>query len=186
MRGLTPILLVSISIRMRKITNAYRYVRFLCLIHKDEPEHSDAVQAYANTTLLITHSYVLEEFVSLAHARKFPRDRSLQFSRQILSEQQIELLWVDKALHDSALRLLEHRMDKTYSLCDAVSFVIMRERGITDALTTDKHFEQEGFVRLLKWSATTWKTTSYSESCVISRKPRQIEKVGLPICLEMR
>ena len=39
--------------------------------------------------------------------------------------------------------------DKTYSLCDAVSFVLMRGRGMTDALTTDRHFEQEGFRRLL-------------------------------------
>jgi len=41
------------------------------------------------------------------------------------------------------------RLDKTYSLCDSVSFVIMRQRQITEALTTDKHFEQEGFIRLL-------------------------------------
>ncbi|MEM9809150.1 MAG: nucleic acid-binding protein, partial [Cyanobacteria bacterium P01_D01_bin.56] len=44
---------------------------------------------------------------------------------------------------------LVQREDKTYSLCDAVSFVLMCQRGITDALTTDRHFEQEGFVRLL-------------------------------------
>jgi predicted nucleic acid-binding protein len=42
-----------------------------------------------------------------------------------------------------------HRLDKDYSLCDAVSFLLMRARGLTDALTTDKHFEQEGFRRLL-------------------------------------
>jgi predicted nucleic acid-binding protein len=36
-----------------------------------------------------------------------------------------------------------------YSLCDAVSFVLTRERGIREALTTDRHFEQEGTVRSL-------------------------------------
>jgi len=46
--------------------------------------------------------------------------------------------------------LLQNRQDKTYSLCDAVSFLLMRERKITEALTTDIHFEQEGFIRLLK------------------------------------
>ena len=51
------------------------------------------------------------------------------------------------------MKLLFERQDKTYSLCDAVSFVLMRRRGMTDALTTDQHFEQEGFVRLLQ-SAT--------------------------------
>ncbi|WP_289501249.1 hypothetical protein [Gloeocapsopsis sp. IPPAS B-1203] len=42
------------------------------------------------------------------------------------------------------------RQDKTYSLSDAVSFVLMRQHGITEALTIDRHFEQEGFVRLLQ------------------------------------
>lgn len=53
-------------------------------------------------------------------------------------------------MHTTAFALLQDRLDKTYSLCDAVSFVLMNERGITEALTTDRHFEQEGFVRLLK------------------------------------
>lgn len=46
--------------------------------------------------------------------------------------------------------MLKTRSDKTYSLCDAASFILMREYEIVEALTTDKHFEQEGFVRLLK------------------------------------
>jgi predicted nucleic acid-binding protein len=45
--------------------------------------------------------------------------------------------------------LLLARQDKTYSLCDAVSFVLMRQRHLTEALTTDHHFEQESFQRLL-------------------------------------
>ena len=59
------------------------------------------------------------------------------------------MVWVDKALHLDALDLLFARTDKTYSLCDAVSFVLMRRRDIFTALTTDRHFEQEGFQRLL-------------------------------------
>lgn len=51
------------------------------------------------------------------------------------------------------MKLLIDRQDKTYSLCDAVSSVLTRRRGTTDALTTDRHFEPEGFVKLLQ-SAT--------------------------------
>lgn len=52
-------------------------------------------------------------------------------------------------LHRVAMRLLTTQLDKSYSLCDAISFVVMRERGVTDALSTDRHFEQAGFKRLL-------------------------------------
>jgi hypothetical protein len=45
---------------------------------------------------------------------------------------------------------LAESYDKSYSLCDAVSFVLMRRHGLTEALTTDHHFEQEGFARLLR------------------------------------
>lgn len=45
--------------------------------------------------------------------------------------------------------LLESRLDKTWSLCDAVSFVVMQTHDVKDALTTDRHFEQAGLVRLL-------------------------------------
>jgi predicted nucleic acid-binding protein len=54
---------------------------------------------------------------------------------------------VDQTLHQQAMTLLSNRLDKDYSLCDAVSFVLMRKHGITEALTTDKHFVQEGFTR---------------------------------------
>jgi predicted nucleic acid-binding protein len=62
----------------------------------------------------------------------------------------VETVWVDEAPHRDAMALLSAREDKTYSLCDAVSFVLMRQRRLTEALTTDHHFEQEGFQRLLR------------------------------------
>jgi predicted nucleic acid-binding protein len=61
------------------------------------------------------------------------------------------MVWVNEILHREAMDLLLVRQDKTYSLCDAISFVLMRKKGIREALTTDKHFEQEGFTRLLQF-----------------------------------
>jgi predicted nucleic acid-binding protein len=63
----------------------------------------------------------------------------------------VEMVWVNEILHREAMDLLLVRQDKTYSLCDAISFVLMRKKGIREALTTDKHFEQEGFTRLLQF-----------------------------------
>jgi hypothetical protein len=61
----------------------------------------------------------------------------------------IETVWPTARLLGESLALLQARPDKTYSLCDAVSFVLMRRRNLSEALTTDRHFEQEGFRRLL-------------------------------------
>ena len=97
----------------------------------------------------MTHSHVLAELVALALVRRFPRSKVLAFIVDLVDNPDIETIWVDEQLHRKAMELLVAREDKTYSLCDAVSFVLMRQRGITDALTTDRHFEQEGFVRLL-------------------------------------
>lgn len=72
------------------------------------------------------------------------------YSRRIAAEPQFRLVWVDRALHLAAIELLERRSDKQYSLADAVSFILMRRYRLREALTTDHHFEQEGFVRLLK------------------------------------
>ena len=83
------------------------------------------------------------------HSRGVPRLRALELSRRLLDDADVELTWVDEPFHKRALDLLTSRPDKTYSLCDAVSFILMRERGETEALTTDRHFEQEGLVRLL-------------------------------------
>lgn len=121
----------------------------LCLLHRDEPQNAMAIELYAKAISRLTHTYILAEFVPLATVRGMPREAALEFSQRALDDNEIEVVWVDEILHRSALDLLQNRKDKTYSLCDAVSFILMRERHIFEALTTDKHFVQEGFMRLL-------------------------------------
>lgn len=121
----------------------------LCLLHRREPQHERAVSLYDAATTRLTHNYVLGEFVSLAHARKVSRHAALLFSERLLNDSEIEMMWVDETLHRDALAFLQARPDKSYSLCDAVSFLVMRTGTIGEALTTDRHFVQEGFVKLL-------------------------------------
>ncbi len=121
----------------------------LCLHHRAEPFHQEACQAYLLARFRLTHGYVLAEFVALAKARRLPRSKALEFVTDLVANPDIETVWVDDALHHKAMALLWARPDKTYSLCDAISFVLMRERRVQEALTTDHHFEQEGFRKLL-------------------------------------
>jgi uncharacterized protein len=121
----------------------------LCLHHKTELYHLQAGQLYKQAHNRLTHSYVLAEFIALATARHLPRLPALTYIADLLENPDIETVWVDEVLHREAMTLLLARPDKTYSLCDAVSFTLMRQRNLTEALTTDRHFEQEGFRKLL-------------------------------------
>ena len=121
----------------------------LCYLDGTDTRHQKAAALFDISPTLFTHSYVLAEFVPLCQVRGLNRKISLEFVTRLMRNALVEIVWADEKLHREAMNLLHARMDKTYSLCDAVSFILMRERGIADALTTDKHFEQEGFVRLL-------------------------------------
>jgi uncharacterized protein len=121
----------------------------LCLHNRAEPFHAQARTLYRAARVRLTHSYVLAEFVALANARRLPRVAARTFVVDLVENPDIETVWIDETLHREAMALLLARQDKTYSLCDAVSFVLMRQRRLAEALTTDHHFEQEGFQRLL-------------------------------------
>jgi predicted nucleic acid-binding protein len=122
----------------------------LCFHHRAERQHAEAVQFFQSALLRLTHTYVLAEFVALAQARGLPRQPALAFVADLQDNTAVQMVYVSEALHRSALDLLRQRPDKQWSLCDAVSFLLMAQHGIQDALTTDHHFEQAGFVRLLK------------------------------------
>lgn len=108
----------------------------LSLHHQAEPFHEEACQAYKAASVRVTHGYVLAEFVALGHARRLPRLETLTFVIDLVANPDIETIWIDETLHENAMTLLLDRLDKTYSLCDAVSFILMRERSIQEALTT--------------------------------------------------
>jgi predicted nucleic acid-binding protein len=112
--------------------------------------HEKARDYYESNNRLVTHSYVLAEFVALSEARKKHRIEMLTFLSKLLQDSQIQIIWVDESLTTRSLQLLRSRTDKVWSLCDAVSFVVMQDMDLIDALTTDRDFEQAGFVRLLK------------------------------------
>ena len=57
---------------------------------------------------------------------------------------------IDNVTDTLAWTLYKSRLDKAWSLVDCSSFVVMQQLGIQKALTTDQHFEQAGFIRLLK------------------------------------
>lgn len=120
----------------------------------NDPYHEEASELMAlwrqENRQVVTTNYVLSELVALLTTRsRRGRESILNHTKIIRSTPWVEIVHIDKELDAKAWRLLEKKSDKAWSLVDAASFVVMRERGITEALTADKHFEQAGFIRLL-------------------------------------
>jgi uncharacterized protein len=69
---------------------------------------------------------------------------------KLRNDARVTIIPPDNRLYDAGLELYKQRSDKDWSLTDCISFVVMRQRGIVEALTGDHHFEQAGFVALLK------------------------------------
>ena len=101
---------------------------FYSLYNSDQNDHKAAVEYYGSASRRVTTNYVLAEYVALVDARGSSRNDAIGFSKQVLDDGEIDLIWIDEELHRHAVHLLSERPDKTYSLCDAVSFMVMRER----------------------------------------------------------
>ena len=108
-----------------------------------------AEQLEARQTRLITTRAVLLE-IGNALSRKRYRDAAVQLLEALEQDPQVECVPLTDELYQQAFELFRSRPDKDWGLIDCVSFVVMRQRGLTEALTTDEHFEQAGFVALLR------------------------------------
>ncbi len=99
----------------------------LALLGSREPQHAQAVKLFDQSSEKFTHNYVIAEFVALATVRHFLRSDILEFITDLQDTPEVQVIFVDEALHRAALALLEKYQDKEWSLCDAVSFVLMSE-----------------------------------------------------------
>jgi predicted nucleic acid-binding protein len=79
-----------------------------------------------------------------------PRSKLFQIVDTIKTAPYVQIIHLDEATDAAAWNLCKNRPDKAWSLVDCTSFVVMQQLGLQEALTTDQHFEQAGFLRLLK------------------------------------
>ena len=108
-----------------------------------------AEQLEARQTRLITTRAILLE-IGNALSKKRYRKAAVELLDTLEQDPQIEIVPLSEELSEQALELFRNRPDKQWSLVDCVSFIVMQERGLTEALTTDEHFEQAGFRALLR------------------------------------
>lgn len=122
---------------------------FFALINPDDEAHRQAVELSKSLNLpVITTTWVLTELADGLSRSSFRRAFSLIVDKFRADPLNV-LIPASDALFSAGSELYNSRPDKQWSLTDCISFVVMRERGLTDALTGDHHFEQAGFKPLL-------------------------------------
>lgn len=123
---------------------------FVARLNRRDQHHERALQFSRDCRArLVTSDWVLME-VADALAESECRPRVREFILHLRGSAACEIVPASRELLDRALDSYHQHADKQWTLTDCVSFVIMRERGIPEALTGDRHFEQAGFVALLK------------------------------------
>ncbi len=99
---------------------------------------------------LDTTNYVPTELVPLLTTRtRLSRPQILSLIGSISTMRELEIVHITPELHQRAFQLLQTRPDKDWSWVDAASFIVMQQKQLSQALTTDHHFEQAGFERLI-------------------------------------
>lgn len=97
--------------------------------------------------LVTTRAVVIE--IGNALAKQRYRASAVVLLEALENDPVVEIVPLSEALYAKALQLYRERPDKEWGLTDCISFVVMQERHLTEALTTDAHFRQAGFRALL-------------------------------------
>jgi len=100
---------------------------------------------------VVTTAWVLNELLN-AFSKKDRRVRQLAaaFVESLQNDPNVEIIPATSQLFDRALKLYRDRPDSAWSHTDCISFCVMSDRQIREALAHDRHFEQAGFIALLR------------------------------------
>jgi predicted nucleic acid-binding protein len=124
---------------------------FFALLDAADPKHAKAVawlESQQGRARPVATEWVVGETCTLLVARKRPH-LVAEFLDHVEQSAALLLINPDDALVGSARLLIRRRADQGYSFVDCLSFCLMKERAISEALTTDQHFRKAGFIPLL-------------------------------------
>lgn len=136
---------------MRKLLADTGY--WIALLNPDDALHSKArnLTIYLNNVSIVTSEMVFTELLNAFSGKgRLYRQKAVKFINHSFNNPEIEVVSQTNELFKSALELYHSRTDKAWSHTDCTSFKIMQQQNILEALAYDKHFEQAGFIALLR------------------------------------
>lgn len=125
---------------------------WVALLNPRDQWHRKARSAaveYASARLVTTEAVLVEVLNFFAAFRIEMRHATAGTVQDVLDDERIEVIPYSHRAFVDGLELYKDRLDKSYSMVDCMSMQVMRRRDLTDVLTHDAHFTQEGFNTLL-------------------------------------
>jgi uncharacterized protein len=98
---------------------------------------------------LVLTDYIIDESCTLAKIRA-GGDAALRLLQIVERSRAFQICWIGIEYFDAAKAFFRRHSDHGYSFTDCASFVVMRQMGIREALTNDRHFSEAGFRALLR------------------------------------
>ncbi|BBH42042.1 hypothetical protein B1L04_22690 [Microcystis aeruginosa KW] len=136
---------------MRKIFLDTAYLQALVDTRDSLHQSSVAITDELDIFLSVTSEMVLTELLNALSGRGgYLRDAALDIVDKLHQDSSVEIIPQTSQLFTEALLFYRQRRDKSYSLTDCASMLIMRQQNLSDVLTFDRHFQQEGFNALLR------------------------------------
>ncbi len=126
---------------------------WLALTNSFDQYHTKAVEvseALGPCRLFTTDPVLTEYLNALADKSSHIRAAAVKMVETILRNPHVAVIPMSRRTFMKSLTLYKARPDKGYSLTDCSSMLLMRQHHLSEALTTDRHFEQEGFTALLR------------------------------------
>lgn len=125
----------------------------IALISPKDVFHEKAMelanQVKENRIHLVTTRAVIIE-IGNALSKEGMRKSAVALIESLESDETITIVPVTEEIYKEAFKLFRSRLDKEWGLTDCISFAVMKKHGIVNALTTDIHFQQAGFVPLMR------------------------------------
>jgi predicted nucleic acid-binding protein len=152
-RLISPKILTFTSAERKLLNKVFIDTSFVVTLVNEKDQHHDRASKLADLFdgyPLITTDAVLVE-IGNALARNF-KEQATEVIGDFLTSDEVEIVNLDSTLFQSAFELYGTHKDKSWGMTDCISFIVMREYGVIDALTHDKDFRQAGFNALMRES----------------------------------
>jgi predicted nucleic acid-binding protein len=125
---------------------------WLALLNRTDAFYATATKIYGERFAagwnVVTHDGILLEVGNFFASSRW-RASAVLWKERLAVSQQITVVHLTAELQEAGWQLYAARLDKDWGVVDCISFALMQELGLSEALTADKHFVQAGFIKLL-------------------------------------